>query len=60
MLTVAGGRPNGNVREKYKHLHFVLLRGYDLELRVGESVKPMAQHVRRFPFGVAREGGCKA
>ena len=59
MLTVAGGRPNGNVREKYKHLHFVLLRGYDLELRVGESVKPMAQHVRRFPFGLREKVDAK-
>ena len=57
--SVDGGRPNGNVREKYKHLHFVLLRGYDLELRLGESVKPMAQHVRRFPFGLREKVDAK-
>ena len=57
--SVDGGRPDGNVREKYKHLHFVLLRGYDLELRVGESVKPMAQHVRRFPFGLREKVDAK-
>ena len=57
--SVDGGRPDGNVREKYKHLHFLLLRGYDLELRVGESVKPMAQHVRRFPFGLREKVDAK-
>lgn len=41
--SVDGGRPDGNVGEKYKHC---------CTSTVGESVKPMAQHVRRFPFGL--------
>ena len=52
--SVDGGRPDGDVREKYELLFggVGLLKGYELKLRVDESVKTAAQHVRRIPFGL--------
>ena len=35
----------------------VLLRGYELKLNVDTSVKPVAQPVRRIPFGVREKVG---
>ena len=50
--SVGGGQLDGDIREKYKHLFsgVGLLKGYELKLHVDESVKPVAQHVRRIPF----------
>ena len=41
-------------REKYKALFtgVGLLKGYELKLHIDESVKPVAQPVRRIPFGL--------
>ena len=43
-----------NIRDKYKELFtgVGLLKGYELKLNVDSSVKPVAQPVRRIPFGV--------
>ena len=42
------------IREKYKALFtgIDLLKGYKLKLRIDESVKPVAQPVRRIPLGL--------
>ena len=42
--SVDGGRSDGDVREKYKHLFsgVGLLKGYELKLHIDESVKPVA------------------
>ena len=52
--SVGGGQLHGDIREKYKHLFsgVGLLKGNELKLHVDESVKPVAQHVRRIPFGL--------
>lgn len=59
--SVDGGRSDGDVREKYKHLFsgVGLLKGYELKLHIGESVKPVAQHVRRIPFGLRKKVDAK-
>ena len=43
-----------DIRDKYKELFtgVGLLKGYELKLNVDTSVKPVAQPVRRIPFGV--------
>ena len=43
-----------DIRDKYKELFtgVSLLKGYELKLNVDTSVKPVAQPVRRIPFGV--------
>ena len=43
-----------DIKEKYKELFngVGLLRGYELKLNIDNSVKPVAQPVRRIPFGV--------
>ena len=43
-----------DIKEKYKELFngVGLLRDYDLKLNIDNSVKPVAQPVRRIPFGV--------
>ena len=42
------------IREKYKALFtgVGLLKNYELKLHIDESVKPVAQPVRRIPFGL--------
>ena len=59
--SVDGGRSDGDVREKYKHLFsgVGLLKGYELKLHIDESVKPVAQHVRRIPFGLREKVDAK-
>ena len=48
------GRLESCIREKYKALFtgVGLLKGYELKLHIDESVKPVAQPVRRIPFGL--------
>ncbi|XP_022788129.1 uncharacterized protein LOC111328046 [Stylophora pistillata] len=43
-----------DIKEKYKELFsgVGLLRDYELKLNIDDSVKPVAQRVRRIPFGV--------
>ena len=43
-----------DIKEKYKELFngVGLLRDYELKLNIDDSVKPVAQPVRRIPFGV--------
>ena len=50
-----------DVREKYKHLFSGVgrLKGYELKLHIDESVKPVAQHVRRIPFGLREKVDAK-
>ncbi|PFX12923.1 Uncharacterized protein K02A2.6 [Stylophora pistillata] len=59
--SVDGGRPDGSIRGKYKELFsgVGLLKGYELKLHVDESVKPVAQHVRRIPFGLREKVDAK-
>ena len=59
--SVDGGDHDGDVREKYKHLFsgVGLLKGYELKLHIDESVKPVAQHVRRIPFGLREKVDAK-
>ena len=59
--SVDGGRSDGDVREKYKHLFggVGLLKGYELKLHIDESVKPVAQQVRRIPFGLREKVDAK-
>ncbi len=42
-----------DIQEKYKNLFtgVCLLVGYDLKLNIDESVTPVAQPIRRVPFG---------
>ena len=42
------------IREKYKAMFtgIGLLKGYEFKLHIDESVKPVAQPVRRIPFGL--------
>ena len=58
---VDGGGPDGDVREKYKHLFsgVGLLKGYELKLHVDDSVKLVVQHVRRIPFGLREKVDAK-
>ena len=48
------GRLESCIREKYKALFtgVGLLKGYELRLHIDESLKPVAQPVRRVPFGL--------
>ena len=43
-----------DIKEKYKELFngVGFLRDYELKLNIDDSVKPVAQPVRRIPFGV--------
>ena len=45
------------IREKYKALFTAvgLLKGYELRLNIDESLKPVAQPVRRIPFGLCEK-----
>ena len=51
---VTSGQLESDIQAKYKSLFsgVGLLKGYELKLHVDESVKPVAQHVRRVPFGL--------
>ena len=51
---VTSGQLESDIRAKYKSLFsgVGLLKGYELKLHLDESVKPVAQHVRRVPFGL--------
>ena len=51
--TVSGGL-DGDIRGRYSALFngVGLLKGYELKLHIDDSVKPVAQHVRRIPFGL--------
>ena len=51
---VDSGRLESCVREKYKALFtgVGLLKRYELKLHIDDSVKPVAQPVRRIPFGL--------
>ena len=51
---VTSGQLESDIRAKYKSLFsgVGLLKGYELKPHVDESVKPVAQHVRRVPFGL--------
>lgn len=46
-----------DIKEKYKELFngVGLLRDYELRLNIDDLVKPVAQPVRRIPFGVRKE-----
>ena len=58
--SVDGGRSDGDVREKYSTCLCVgLLKGYELKLHIDESVKPVAQQVRRIPFGLREKVDAK-
>ena len=43
-----------DIRERYSSLFsgVGLLKGYELKLNIDDTVKPVAQHVRRIPFGL--------
>ena len=47
------GRAECDIRERYSilFLSIGLLKGYELKLHIDDTVKPVAQHVRRIPFG---------
>lgn len=47
-------RLDGDIRGRYSALFngVGLLKGYELKLHIDDSVKPVAQHVRRIPFGL--------
>ena len=51
--SVSGGL-DGDIRGRYSALFngVGLLKGYELKLFIDDSVKPVAQHVRRIPFGL--------
>ena len=51
---VTSGQLESDIRAKYKSLFpgVGLLKGYELKLHVDESVKPVAQHLRRVLFGL--------
>ncbi|XP_022788169.1 uncharacterized protein K02A2.6-like [Stylophora pistillata] len=59
--SVDGGRPDGSVREKYKELFsgVGLLKGYELKPHVDETMKPVAQHVRRIRFWLREQVDAK-
>ena len=48
------GRAECDIRERYSSLFpgVGLLKGYELKLHIDDTVKPVAQHVRRIPFGL--------
>ncbi len=52
--SVTSGQLESDIRERYKELFTGagFLRDYELKLHIDESVKPVAQHVRRIPFGL--------
>lgn len=52
--SVTSGQLESDIQERYKDLFtgVGLLRDYELKLHIDESVKPVAQHVRRIPFGL--------
>ena len=52
--SVTSGQLESDIQERYKGLFtgVGLLRDYELKLHIDESVKPVAQHVRRIPFGL--------
>ena len=58
--SVSGGL-DGDVRGRYSALFNAvgLLKGYELKLHIDDSVKPVAQHVRRIPFGLREKVGKK-
>ena len=59
--SVGDGQLEGDIKEKYKHLFsgVGLLKDYELKLHIDESVKPVAQHVRRIPFGLREKVDAK-
>jgi len=52
--SVTSGQLESDIQERYKDLFtgVGLLRDYELKLHIDESVKPVAQHVRKIPFGL--------
>ena len=54
---VDGRRLESCIREKYKALFtgVGLLKNCELKLHIDESVKPVAQPVRRIPFGLRKK-----
>ena len=52
--SVTSGQLESDIQEIYKGLFtgVGLLRDYELKLHTDESVKPVAQHVHRIPFGL--------
>ena len=48
------GQGECDIRERYSSLFsgVGLLKGYELKLHVDDTVKPVAQHVRRIPSGL--------
>ena len=56
-----GGVLDGDIRERYSGLFcgVGLLKGYEMKLHIENSVRPVAQYVRKIPFALREKVGQK-